>query len=937
MDNPLRLSPSDLKPSPRAKGCAIVFGVIVLLGIFVVASAKPYAEYLWFEFDAHHPEVFTKEYSTRFALFLPAFLVAWAILYFNLRQALKLSMVYLQTPAGTGQRVLTEVVRGVKDFGALAVKWAAPFFALLTASNFSANWNTFLLASHAQTFGVKDPLFGKDLGFFVFTQPWYRAISGALLGFLLTTTFLTIGIYVGLQVLAAIARIELGRPQTRMHISLLVGALLVVIGINTWLTRFDYGLHEGLQFSGAGYAASQKLAVQGVLAWMLMIGGLVSMVSFKIGKPYSVPIGTIASSFAVFVLGILAWPAFTQKFIVEPDKLTKEGPFAAKAIQMTRFAYGLDKIEGRDFPVKPEPSTQEVAASQGTLDNMRLWDPTVMGNSIEVTQSLKQFYSFNDVDVDRYKIDGKQTMVMLSPRDIRLEGLTENSKTWVNTRLQYTHGFGITMAPVNAMTPNGEPNLIIRDIPPTTPPGLNLDEPRIYFSDFRDRPGFKQDSYALVDSKVLEFDYPAQDSAMSNRWSGNNGIPIGGMFRRLVLSAALGDGNLLVSGNITEKTRLLIHRGVLDRAGKMYPFLKFDDDPYIVLLNGRLVWIADGFTTTDRMPYSEPVVTSDGSLNYIRNSVKVTVDAYTGETNAYAIDPEEPILKAYRSIYPGLVKDASTIPSGVREHFRYSEDLFTIQARMLTTFHVTEPTTFLNNNDAWDMPAQRGVSGERSLMPAYYVQMKLPDQASDEFVLMLPFTPRGKANMSGWMAAHCDPASYGKLTLYNFAKGANVNSPEQMETNFTTDPKVTQVNLQLKGGGETEIVVGNLLVIPIGSSVMYVESLFPQGATQGLAAAPRLKKVILALNDRIEIGDSYEQALRQLFTSIAAPPVAPPTTGPSTPTPGPTTSPAQRSIAQQALELYRQSDAALKSGDWTKYGDLQKQIRGKLEQLAGAK
>jgi len=910
-----------------------------LLVIGLLTSARPYAEYLWYEFDAKHPEVFTKEYGTRFLLFLPSFAVAWAILHFNLTQALKLSMVYLQTPSNAGQVLVSQVVRGIKDFGSVLVRLAAPIFAFFTATNFSANWNTYLLSAHAQKFGIADPLFGRDLGFYVFNLPWLRAISGALLGFVLTVAVLTIAIHVGLQLLASLAKIELGRPQTRLHISLLVGATLILIGINTWLSRYDYGLHEGLQFTGAGYAAMQKLAVQGFLAWILVIGGIATIATVRFGKPYAIAVSTIGVSAAIYVLGMLAWPGLAQKFLVDPDKLAKEGPFAKRAIQMTRFAYGLNSIEARDFPVTPEPKPEEVQASQSTLDNMRLWDPEVMRSSIEVTQSLKQFYSFNDVDVDRYPIGGKQTMVMLAPRDVRLEGLTENSKTWVNTRLQYTHGFGIVMAPVHDATGNGEPNLIIRDLPPSTPSDLPLKEPRIYFSDFRDKPGFRQDSYALVDGTVEEFDYPAQDRAMTNRWTGQGGIPIGGFFRRMILSAALGDGTLFVSGNIQAKTRLLIHRGVLDRAGKLYPFLSFDDDPYIVLLNGKLVWIADGYTSTDRIPYSEPVETEDGQINYIRNSVKVTVDAYTGETKAYAIDANEPILRAYRSIYPGLIQDASALPQGLREHFRYPEGLFDYQAKMLTTFHVTDPTTFLNNNDAWDLPVQRGINGARTLMPPYYVQMKLPDQAKDEFILMLPFTPRGKANMSGWLAAHCDPGAYGKLTLYNFAKGANVASPEQMETNFTTDPKVTQTNLQLRGGGETQIVVGNLLVIPIGSSVMYVESLFPQGATQGLAAAPRLKKVILALNDRIEIGDTYDLALRQLFTSIAQPAATsqPPANGPPQSSPPSQPTPAQQSIAQQALELYRQSDAALKAGDWAKYGEIQKQIRGKLEQLARSK
>jgi len=348
------------------------------------------------------------------------------------------------------------------------------------------------------------------------------------------------------------------------------------------------------------------------------------------------------------------------------------------------------------------------------------------------------------------------TEVMLSPRDINLDGLSQNARTWVNERLQYTHGFGVAMSSVNSATPDGQPTFLIKDIPPTTPPDLPLSEPRVYYSNFRDANG-AIDEYSLVDSNQAEFDYPAQDTQQTNRWQGQGGIPIGGFFRRLALSIILGDGNLLVSGNITASSRLLMHRSILDRCQRLYRFLKFDSDPYIVLLGGKIYWLADGYTTTDQIPYSDLADDDGNRLNYIRNSVKVVIDAYSGETTAYAIDPGEPILKTYRSIYPGLIHDLGEIPDGFREHFRYPEDMFRLQSAQLTQYHVLDPVAFLTNNDAWELPSEKGLSGARSPLAPYYVLMTLPGESTDGFVLMLPFTPRQKPNMSGWLAAHCDP------------------------------------------------------------------------------------------------------------------------------------------------------------------------------------
>lgn len=927
--------------SDKEKRRAVRWGVIILallgLAVVILGALSPYVDYLWYLHDARQPQVFTLAYETKGILFVPAFFLTWALLHFSLKRAFKLSLIYIENPTTTGEVLVSNALHFVQDRGWNVVRIIAPIIAFFSASGFSSEWNTFLLAKHAQAFGIKDPLYGFDLSFFVFNLPWYRAIVGYVFGILFLTTILTIAIYAGLQLLAAMAKVELGRPNIRLHISLLAGFTLLVLAAQLFLKTYGFGLVQGTQFTGAGYSANFELHAQQVVAVLVGLLGLATIVLARSASVYAALIKGAIGVAAVYIVGAVIAPSIIQRITVEPDKLTKEGPYAARAIRMTRFAYGLDKIVARDFPVQDMPSVKDLQESKATLDNMRLWDPEIVRQAIEILQGLKPYYSFNDVDVDRYILGGKATEVMLAPRDVNLDGLSSSARTWVNERLQYTHGFGVVVTSVNSATSDGQPSLLVKDIPPTTPADLPLTEPRIYYSDFRDANHQPIDEYALVDSNQPEFDYPAQDKEKTNRWTGTGGIPVGGFFRRLALSTILGDGNLLVSGNITADSRLLMHRGVLDRCSRLYRFLKFDDDPYIVMLNGKVYWLADGYTTTDQIPYSDMMGDGDDRLNYIRNSVKVVIDAYSGETTAYAIDPDEPILKAYRSIYPNLIHDLSEMPADLKAHFRYPEDLFRLQSAELTQYHVLDPIAFLNNNDAWETPQEKGLGGGRSPLAPYYVLMTLPGDSTDEFVLMLPFTPRGKPNMSGWLAAHCDPGKYGQLVLYNFAKGANVAGAEQMETTFGSDPKVNGARLQLQGGGtgDTDVVIGNMLVIPIGNSVMYAESLFPKSRTSGLQSMPRLKKIVLGINGRLEVGDTYQEALDKLFPTNA--PITQPSPGPTTPPTNttPTGKPADLAGVREALGLLDQADAALRAGDFAKYGDLQKKAKAKLQGLVG--
>lgn len=932
----IQIDPNQLK---RAARTGRIFLTIALVIVALFMFVGPYTDFLWYAHDARHPDVFEIAYGTRGLLFLIAFFATWVMLYLNVRKAFKVSLIFLSSPQGSGQLMLSNAIDWITRRGAVVVMLVSPLLAFLLATGFSGEWNTLLLFNHAQSFHKVDPLFGIDLGFFVFSLPWYRALTNYVFGVLLLTTLISVGVYAGLQAMAMLAKIELSRPHIRSHVSILIGLTFLSYALQTWLKTYEYGLMDSAQFTGAGYAATTQLSLERILAGLIGVVGIATIIGQKIGKPYSAPSYGGVAIVLFFLLIEQGVPTIIEKFVVGPDPIHKEASFAKKAIDMTRFAYGIDQITVKDWELENVPTPQQITASKATLDNMRLWDPYVLQQALEGLQSFKQFYTFNDVDIDRYMIGGKQTMLMLSPRDMQFNGLPEQAKNWANERLRYTHGYGLTISQVDKVTVDGQPDLLASNMPVVSTPDIPITEPRIYFSNTHDATKQPEDEYALVDTGQPEFDYPtAGNSSAVHQWTGDRGVPIGGLLSRLAFSILLGDGNLLISGNVRSNTRLLMRRNVLERATKIYPFLHFDQDPYIVVNKGRLIWILDGYTTTDMLPYSERLESSTiGTFNYIRNSVKLTVDAYSGEAAAYAVEKDEPILEAYRQIYPGLIRGLNELPAGLEEHFRYPEDLFQTQCQQLLNYHVTDPTVFLTNSDAWDIARERNLQGDKAPIKPYYVQLQLKHEPRPQFQLILPFTPNKKPNMSGWLTAQCDKGVYGQMTLYRF-KGPLPKGPELMEADFSSTPAISYINRQYRND-QSDVIVGNLLVIPIGKSVMYSESLFLQSKTSGIQSVPRLFRVILALNDKVVVGETYADALKQLFQAGASTPVPPPdspdaTNGmPKLPT-APVTASPNISTVKTALELHDQEDAALRNGDFAKFGELRKQERKVLADLA---
>jgi uncharacterized membrane protein (UPF0182 family) len=927
----------------------LVVAAVIFVFLFAV---KPYTEYLWFRDDAGYPKVFVLGYETSAVLFGIAFLITWPILYLAFRRAVRYRLVFQAVP-NQAQQVVAALLSFVETQGPSIAWFGAPLVSLPLALGFGQNWNAWLLFVHGVPFGQKDPIFGLDYSFFVFQLPFYNALIGYALEIAILATILVGGIQIALVSVQNLARAEVGGPSPRASLMVGLGVVSALLGIQTYLSAYEIALGAGSQFVGPGFSGVQRLhAVQG-LGMVLVVLAVWLVLEGRFGKGYRSLIfgGGFALLFAVIGVGLV--PAVTEGVYVGPNKLSVEAPFANRALKATKFGFGLDSIEARPMDVHDTPTGNEVESAKSTFANMRLWDPEVFNRVIEGTQGFKPYYRFNDVDIDRYTIGGQERMVMVSPRDLQISGLDPAAqKNWVVTKLNYTHGFGMVLAPVNEASVQGQPNFLIKDLPPVTTPDLQLTEPRIYFADNQ-----SAEDYAVVSTNVDEFDYPGQTEQTStvHRWQGKRGVSVGSLGNKLLFASALGDINLLISPDVKGESRLLLHRNVKERAGLLYPFLSFDKDSYVALIGGRLKWILDGYTSTDRIPYGARILFHDVEASYIRNSVKVVVDAYTGQMTAYAMMPDEPLLRTYERIYPKLIHPLSEASAELRAHFRYPEDLFEVQTQILTTYHVDNGATFLRNSDGWSIPNERGLNGERTPLKPYFVQMRLPDEQRDEFLLMRPFAPAGKDNMSGWLAAHCDGDQYGKLTLYQFNSGTQVLGPAQMENLFVQDPTVAEINRQLNND-QSQIVVGNLLVIPVGSSMVYAESLFLQSRTNGVQAIPELKKVILATKNKIAVADTLEEAYEQLFgrvvpgnpnpgasapagtgkpgeTSIAPQNVANPSaTNPST---GNQAGSGGSSDAKEALksaqQLLDRADAALRKGDFATYGALQKKVKALIQ------
>ena len=585
---------------------------------------------------------------------------------------------------------------------------------------------------------------------------------------------------------------------------------------------------------------------------------------------------------------------------------------------MTRKAFCLDRIEEQDFPTEECLSFQDIQKNPDTITNIRLWDNRPLKDVYNQIQSIRGYYEFNDVDIDRYTVDGQYRQVMLSARELVQGKLPANAQTWVNQRLQYTHGYGAVMSPVNEITTEGLPNLFLQDVPPRGK--LPLDRPEIYF-------GEKTTGNVIVNTGAKEFDFPKGDENVQTQYQGKGGVALDSYFKKLVFASQFGAPNILFTNYITSESRILYFRNIKERVQRVVPFLLLDNDPYLVVADGRLSWIQDAYTYTDKYPYSQPF---QDRLNYIRNSVKVVIDAYDGTMSLYVADPNDPLIVTYSAIFPGLFTPMGQMPASLASHVRYPEDLFKVQVEMYRAYHMRDANVFYNKEDLWKVPNEIFDTKEQPVEP-YYVIMRIPGQPKEEFVLMIPFTPPNKDNIIAWLAARSDGADYGKLLVFKFPKDRLIYGPMQIEARIDQDPTISgQFTLWNQGG--SRIIRGNTLVIPIEKSNLYVEPIYLQAEKSRM---PELKRVITATGNKLVMETTLQESLAKLFGQQPATPLpgAPPTTAPPPAAPGAQLPGTAASLVQSARQHYNAAQDALKNGNWAKYGDEIKAMEQDLARL----
>ncbi|MFQ6122543.1 MAG: UPF0182 family protein [Dehalococcoidales bacterium] len=880
----------------------IIIGTLVFLFVITAIGKGIYTEWLWFD-SLGFSSIYTTILTTKLWLFAVGAFVFLALLVSNLFLARRLSPVRGDS-IFIGQTLV--VVRRVLDIGILG---AAIFLSLIFGLVTSGQWETVLRFSKATNFNITEPLLGRDVAFYIFNLPLYQFTQGWLIWatvIILIFTAVIYGLNLGFR-RAAFTTLIKG------HLSVLGAAIFVLIAWSYRLKIFDLLYSRRGIIFGAGYTDvhAQWLAWK-ILIVIAVISGMLLLIGILRHWRHSlvIPVGLWVVSAIIF--GSI-YPAIVQRFQVEPSELARERPYIEHNIQFTRLAFGLDRIEEKDIPVELAPSEQDIARNGATMNNIRLWDYRPLKDTYNQIQSIRLYYDFADIDVDRYHLDGSYRQVLLGARELSTEKLPSEAQTWLNQRLVYTHGYGVAMSPTNEVSEEGLPSLWLKDVPPIGM--VEIDQPGIYF-------GEKTDNYVIVNSRVEEFDYPKGDTNVYTEYTSQSGIKLNSFIRRLAFAWQLGDINILISGELTPESQLLYRRNIQQRIQHIAPFLKLDSDPYIVIDNGKLFWVQDAYTASDRYPYSQP---TSGKINYIRNSVKVVINAYDGLTTFYLIDPEDALVNTYAAIFPALFTPIETMPESLRAHLRYPQDLFQIQVSVYQAYHMQDPRVFYNKEDLWTTPVETYADAERPVEP-YYVIMRLPDEEQEEFILMLPFTPTQKDNMITWLAARSDGDKYGKLIAYNFPKDKLVYGPRQIEARIDQDPTISS-QLTLWGQKGSQVIRGNLLVIPIEQSILYVEPVYLKAERGQL---PELKRVIVASGDRIAMEPSLAQSLGTIYAGL-------PTEQPAVTVPTPTPEmplPAQLAeLAQLAQEHYTKAQEHLKAGNWTGWGEELKKMEEALNQL----
>ena len=894
--------PFDLRSARRF---VLRLGIVVILLLAAFQSISFYVESLWFGSLGFEP-VYWYRLQAQTAVFF-VFAVATAAILWVLFRLVMPTAGYARRPfIQFGQEAIviptTETLKSLTLPAAIII---GVFFGL----SFSADWNIFtLFINRVPSSSISDPIFGRPLSFYLFNLPVLESISGWLLA---------------ISVIGLVASILLSVTDMNARfkgVSLGLGVLLAAIALQTYVSRYALLFDENNLFTGVRYVDA-NIVIPGL--WFviaaLLLGAVLAVANMRAGRLRNLGAAIAIPALTYAVAGVLA-PFYVTTFVVRPNELVRERPYIKNNIEFTRKAFGLDHIEEVPFEPRLTNAVFDSTAHQDTLENVRLWDWRALQSTLRQIQEIRTYYDFPDIDVDRYLIDGKQQAVMLATRELSLNKLPSGSQNWVNERLIYTHGYGLTMNPVSRFNREGLPEFVLSNMPvESTQRDIRVTRPEIYFGELTDWPVY-------VKTRQKEFNYPEGDANNYSTYEGTGGIRMGGLVRRLLLAWTLGDiSKVPFSDDITPDSVLLMRRNIRQRVSELAPFLTFDPDPYVVLgTDGGLYWMIDGFTTSERYPYARPLNIGSRPMNYIRNSVKAVVNAYEGSVRFYIFDEADPVIQAYQKMFPSLFTGANEMPDFLRKHVRYPELLFRVQAAVYSTYHVENEQVFYNREDVWTI-AQQGRSqqgqGTADTIEPFFVLMRFPGEKSLEFVSILPFTPANRNNLIGWMAGRSDGDKYGTLRTYRFPKTRFVDGPLQIQARIDQDPQLSS-QLTLWNQQGSTVIRGNLLVIPLEDTLLFVEPIYLQAERSPM---PELRLVVLATQDRLAYAPRFADAMSQLLegrgvpaaTAASAAPAAPPKSSEAGRQPA-TSATDMRSLierANQALADYRRLTSEGKLGD----------------------
>jgi len=893
----------------------IITGIILLVVIIVGAIASIYIDLIWFK-SVQYVAVFWKILLTKGVVML-FFAAAFFILSFiNLSFARRFAPEFqVEITQDEFERPEIQLFKSLQNIqiNKKFVFWFSLIVALFMGFSESSSWEKILIYLNRTSFGITDPIFNKDIGFYMFSLPFWEFVRNWLSFALTFIAVVVAAIYIIKKAVKYEYKKLIIETPVKVHLSLLIGLILVLKSWQYWLNAFKILYSTRGVIFGAGYADTHAtlFALRVLMVLALVCAALFFITARK--ENWKLPVLGLAVLVGASILLGGIYPEIMQKAVVLPNEGTKERPYILNNIEATRVAYGLDKIKEEEFPVKEEISFEDIEKNDDTIRNIRLWDWRPIKQTLKQIQAIRLYYDFKSVDVDRYYFNGNYQQVMVSPRELDKDKIPEQARTWVNEVLTYTHGYGVVVNPVNKISGEGLPELLIKDIPPVSSVNLTITRPEIYYGEITK-------DYVIVKTKAKEFDYPKGDENIYSNYAGNGGMPVSSLWRRILFSIKYSNMQILLTTNLTPDSRIMINRNIQERVNKVAPFLGYDKDPYMVISKeGKLFWIQDAYTISSSYPYSTPVI--GGYFNYIRNSVKVVIDAYNGTMDFYIIDQNDPVVKVYQNIFPQLFKNFDQMPENLKEHIRYPKDLFQVQAELYSTYHMTDPDVFYNKEDYWNTPNEIYAENEIRMEP-YYIVTKLPGHDREEFILMTPFTPSTKNNMIAWLAAKNDQPDYGKLIVYKFPKEKLIFGPMQIEARIDQDSEISQ-QLTLWGQKGSTVIRGNLLVIPVEKSIIYVEPLYLRAETGEI---PELKKVIVSNGSDVMMGNNLQEALEKLFVRTFGEEEIVITGEEKT----------LKDLIKEAAGYYESAQEFAREGSWSKYGEELQKLEQTLKLLEEA-